>query len=94
MVPEELKNAICRAAETPIIGARLGSEIDLLINTAKSSNSLTDAMASTRPRGPVVLLGVPNQVNINPLCRIVELGWSAHTAMALNIHRVTPTHLC
>lgn len=65
MVSEELESAICRAAGTRIIGATLGSEIDLWIDTAKSSNSFADAIAFTQPRGRVVLLGVPNQANIN-----------------------------
>ena len=65
MVSEELESAICRAAGTRIIGATLGSEIDLAIDTAKSSNSLTDAIVFTQPRGRVILLGVPNKVNIN-----------------------------
>ena len=65
VVPEELGRAIRRAAGTRVIGSTLGSGVDVTIDAVGSSNSLTDAIAFTRPRGRVVLLGMPNQVDIN-----------------------------
>ena len=65
VVQEELGRAIRRAAGTRVIGATLGSGVDVTIDAVGSSNSLTDAIAFTRPRGRVVLLGMPNQVDMN-----------------------------
>jgi len=65
VVPDELGRAIRRAAGTRVIGSTLGSGVDVLIDAVGSSNSLTDAIAFTRPRGRVVLLGMPNQVDMN-----------------------------
>ena len=65
VVPEELGRAIRRAAGTRVIGSTLGSGVDVTIDAVGSSNSLTDAIAFTRPRGRVVLLGMPNQVEMN-----------------------------
>jgi len=65
VVPEELGRAIRRAAGTRVIGSTLGSGVDVTIDAVGSSSSLTDAIAFTRPRGRVVLLGMPNQVDMN-----------------------------
>ena len=65
VVPDELGRAIRRAAGTRVIGSTLGSGVDVTIDAVGSSNSLTDAIAFTRPRGRVVVLGMPNQVDMN-----------------------------
>jgi len=65
VVPEELGRAIRRAAGTRVVGSTLGSGVDVTIDAVGSSNSLTDAIACTRPRGRVVLLGMPNQIDMN-----------------------------
>ena len=65
VVPDELGRAIRRAAGTRVIGSTLGSGVDVTIYAVGSSSSLTDAIAFTRPRGRVVLLGMPNQVDMN-----------------------------
>ncbi|MFL2986160.1 MAG: zinc-binding dehydrogenase [Candidatus Poriferisodalaceae bacterium] len=65
VVPDELGRAIRRAAGTRVVGTTLGSGVDVTIDAVGSSNSLTDAIAFTRPRGRVVVLGMPNQVDMN-----------------------------
>ena len=65
VVPDELGRAIRRAAGTRVIGSTLGSGVDVTIDAVGSSGSLTDAIGFTRPRGRVVLLGMPNQVDMN-----------------------------
>ena len=65
VVPDELGRAIRRAAGTRVIGSTLGSGVDVTIDAVGSSSSLTDAIGFTRPRGRVVLLGMPNQVDMN-----------------------------
>ena len=65
VVPDELGRAIRRSAGTRVIGSTLGSGVDVTIDAVGSSGSLTDAIGFTRPRGRVVLLGMPNQVDMN-----------------------------
>ena len=65
VVPDELGRAIRRAAGTRVVGSTLGSGVDVTIDAVGSSSSLTDAIGFTRPRGRVVLLGMPNQVEMN-----------------------------
>ena len=65
VVPDELGRAIRRSAGTRVIGSTLGSGVDVTIDAVGSSGSLTDAIGFTRPRGRVVLVGMPNQVDMN-----------------------------
>ena len=65
VVPDELGRAIRRSAGARVIGSTLGSGVDVTIDAVGSSGSLTDAIGFTRPRGRVVLLGMPNQVDMN-----------------------------
>ena len=65
VVPDELGRAIRRAAGTRVIGSTLGSGVDVTVDAVGSSSALTDAIAFTRPRGRVVVLGMPNQVDMN-----------------------------
>ena len=65
VVPDELGRAIRRAAGTRVVGSTLGSGVDVTIDAVGSSVSLTDAIGFTRPRGRIVLLGMPNQVDMN-----------------------------
>ena len=65
VVPDELGRAIRRAAGTRVVGSTLGSGVDVTIDAVGSSSSLTDAIGFTRPRGRIVLLGMPNQVDMN-----------------------------
>ncbi len=63
--PEELVRAVRRAAGTRVIGHTLGSGTDATIDAVANSQSLTDAVAMTRPRGRVVVLGMPAQVQLD-----------------------------
>lgn len=63
--PSELVRAVRRAAGTRVIGHTLGSGTDATIDAVASSSSLTDAVAITKPRGRVVLLGMPAQVQLD-----------------------------
>jgi len=65
VVPDELGRAIRRAAGTRVVGSTLGSGVDVTIDAVGSSSSLSSAIGFTRPRGRVVLLGMPNQVDMN-----------------------------
>jgi len=48
-----------------VIGETLGSGTHVTIDAVASSESLTDAIALTRPRGRVVVLGMPANVELN-----------------------------
>lgn len=63
--PDELGRAVRRAAGTRVIGETLGSGTHVTIDAVASSESLTDAIALTRPRGRVVVLGMPANVELN-----------------------------
>lgn len=63
--PDEVPRAVRRAAGTRVVGASLGSGVDVTIDAVGSSASITDAINVTRPRGRVVLLGMPAEVEMN-----------------------------
>lgn len=63
--PDEIPRAVRRAAGTRVIGSSLGSGVDVTIDAVGSSASITDAINITRPRGRVVLLGMPAEVQLN-----------------------------
>ncbi len=63
--PDELVRAVRRAAGTRVIGHTLGSGTDVTIDAVASSRSITDAVAMTKPRGRVVVLGMPAQVQLD-----------------------------
>ncbi len=63
--PEELGRAVRRATGTRLIGETLGSGTHVTIDAVASSRSLSDAIAITRPRGRVVVLGMPADVELN-----------------------------
>jgi threonine dehydrogenase-like Zn-dependent dehydrogenase len=65
VVPDELGRSIRRLAGTRVIGSTLGSGVDVTIDAIGSSTSITDAIGFTRPRGRVVLLGMPSEVEMN-----------------------------
>ena len=74
--PDEVPRAVRRAAGTRVIGSTLGSGVDVTIDAVGSSSSLTDAISITRPRGRVVLLGMPAEVNLN-----LTALWHRETAL-------------
>lgn len=65
VVPDELGRSIRRLAGTRVVGSTLGSGVDVTIDAIGSSTSITDAIGFTRPRGRVVLLGMPSEVEMN-----------------------------
>ena len=54
-----------RAAGTRVVGSSLGSGVDVVIDAVGSSASITDSINITRPRGRVVVLGMPAEVELN-----------------------------
>jgi threonine dehydrogenase-like Zn-dependent dehydrogenase len=67
--PSELRRAVRRETGGRMTGTVLGRGADVTIDAVGSASSLDDAIAVTRPRGRVVLCGMPGQtkVDLSPL---------------------------
>jgi threonine dehydrogenase-like Zn-dependent dehydrogenase len=61
----KLDRAVRRAAGCHMIGDTLSSGAHVTIDAVGSSASITDALRITRPRGRVVLLGMPAEVRLD-----------------------------
>ena len=61
----KLDRAVRRAAGCHIIGGVLSSGANVTIDAVGNSGSITDALRITRPRGRVVLLGMPAEVRVD-----------------------------
>ncbi len=62
---DELPRAIRRMLGCSLIGEALSSGVDVTIDGIASSGTITTAINITRPRGRVVMLGMPGQVNVD-----------------------------
>ena len=62
--PSELKRAVRRTTSSFMIGEQLSGGADVVIDAVGSSQSLTEALALCRPRGRVLMLGMPSTVNV------------------------------
>ncbi len=70
--PGEVRRAVRRAAGTRAVSTsgddgavdRLSGGADVVVDCVGSSASLTDALAVTRPRGRIVLVGMPGSVSL------------------------------
>jgi threonine dehydrogenase-like Zn-dependent dehydrogenase len=65
VAPDELARAVRRAAGCHVIGGQLSSGAHATIDAVGTSDSITDCLALTRPRGRVVLLGMPADVQLD-----------------------------
>ncbi|MDE0269405.1 MAG: medium chain dehydrogenase/reductase family protein [Acidimicrobiaceae bacterium] len=60
----ELKRAVRRTSGSFMIGRYLSGGADVVIDTVGSESSLAEAMTICRPRGRIVLLGMPSTVTM------------------------------
>ncbi len=60
--PPELKRAVRRATGSFLVGDYVSGGADVVIDAVGSSASLAEALAVCRPRGRVVMLGMPSVV--------------------------------
>ena len=65
VAPGELQRAVRRAVGCHIVGDYLSGGADATIDAVGSSDSLTSCVRLTRPRGRVVLMGMPAEVTID-----------------------------
>ncbi len=63
--PDALPRAVRRAAGCHVIGDYLSSGAHVTIDAVGTSATLTEALHITRPRGRVVMLGMPADVNVD-----------------------------
>lgn len=63
--PREVKRAVRRAVGCRMVGDDLAGGADVTIDAVGSPDSLAEAISLTRPRGRVVLLGMPGLAKID-----------------------------
>ncbi len=63
--PSELRRAVRRFCGCRMLGDYLSSGVDITIDAVGSPASVADAIAITRPRGRVVLLGMPEAARVD-----------------------------
>lgn len=63
--PSEIRRAVRRACGCAMTGDLLSGGADVTIDAVGSAASLTDAIAVTRPRGRIVLSGMPGSVQVD-----------------------------
>jgi threonine dehydrogenase-like Zn-dependent dehydrogenase len=63
--PDELPRAVRRLTGSHLIGHHLSGGADATIDAVGTSDSITECLQFTRPRGRVVLLGMPADVSID-----------------------------
>lgn len=63
--PDEIRRAVRRATHSQMIGTVLSGGADVVIDAVGSQDSLADALAIVRPRGQVILAGMPGMVKVD-----------------------------
>lgn len=63
--PKELARAVRRATGSYVIGGDLSAGADVVIDAVGSEASVDEAIGITRPRGRVVLVGMPGRVSVD-----------------------------
>ncbi|HVE45424.1 MAG TPA: zinc-binding dehydrogenase [Acidimicrobiales bacterium] len=63
--PSEVRRAVRRQTRSLAMDGRLTGGADIVIDCVGSESSLADALAVVRPRGTVVLVGMPGPVNVD-----------------------------
>lgn len=63
--PDELSRAVRRATGSFMVGPRLSGGADVVIDAVGSAESIAEAIGLCRPRGRVVLLGMPAVIDVD-----------------------------
>ena len=63
--PNELTRAVRRESQSFKIGSDLSGGADITIDTIGSANTIQQAISITKPRGKVVMLGIPGKVSLD-----------------------------
>jgi threonine dehydrogenase-like Zn-dependent dehydrogenase len=65
VAPDQLARAVRRRSGSLVLAGRLTNGADVVLDCVGSSESLTHSLAMVRPRGRVVLVGMPGRVSID-----------------------------
>jgi threonine dehydrogenase-like Zn-dependent dehydrogenase len=65
VAPDELPRAVRRTVGCHVIGGLLSSGAHATVDAVGTSSSITTSLAITRPRGRIVLLGMPAEVTVD-----------------------------
>jgi threonine dehydrogenase-like Zn-dependent dehydrogenase len=63
--PDQLPRAVRRESGSLVLGGRLTGGADVVFDGVGSAESLTQSMAMVRPRGRVVLVGMPGKLHVD-----------------------------
>jgi len=63
--PGEVRRAVRRSTHSLVIGDRLAGGADVAIDCVGSAESLAEALAVVRPRGRIVMVGMPGEVAVD-----------------------------
>ena len=63
--PEQLARVVRREAGSLVLAGRLTDGADVVFDCVGTSESITQALAMVRPRGRVVLVGMPGKVSVD-----------------------------
>ncbi len=76
VAPDELTRAVRRATGSHMIGDDLSGGADVVVDAVGTEASLGEAIGISRPRGAVVLLGMPGRVSVD-----MTALWHRETAL-------------
>jgi threonine dehydrogenase-like Zn-dependent dehydrogenase len=65
VAPDQLARAVRRQAGSLVLAGRLTDGADVVFDCVGTSESITQALAMVRPRGRVVLVGMPAKVSVD-----------------------------
>ena len=65
VAPDQLARAVRRRSGSLVLAGRLTDGADVVFDCVGTSESLTHALAMVRPRGRVVLVGMPGRVSLD-----------------------------
>ncbi len=63
--PDQLSRAVRRQAGSLVLAGRLTEGADVVFDCVGSAASITEALSMVRPRGKVVLVGMPAKVTVD-----------------------------
>jgi threonine dehydrogenase-like Zn-dependent dehydrogenase len=94
--PDQLARAVRRQAGSLVLAGRLTNGADVVFDCVGTSESITHALAMVRPRGRVVLVGMPGRISIDlaPLWHreLALVGAYAYGSEAQAGHDATAGH--
>jgi threonine dehydrogenase-like Zn-dependent dehydrogenase len=63
--PSEVRRAVRRTTRSLVVSARLTGGADVVVDCVGTADSLAEALAIVRPRGRIVLVGMPGEVRVD-----------------------------